>query len=53
MGDAVKAMILELNADPEWRCVVVQGEGRAFCSGGDLDLLAAIVANRPPRFEGR
>ncbi len=37
MSSAVKAM----NDDPAVRVVLVTGEGRAFCSGVDLDALAA------------
>src|SRR5680860_14820 len=30
---------LEVDRDPETRVVVVRGEGKAFSSGGDLDLV--------------
>jgi enoyl-CoA hydratase/carnithine racemase len=39
MGDALRALVPQLNADPELRCVLVDGEGRAFSAGGDLDFL--------------
>jgi enoyl-CoA hydratase len=34
-----------VDADPETRVVVVRGEGRAFSSGGDLDLVADMASD--------
>ncbi len=39
MTDAFPAVIAKIASDPEIRCVVVTGEGTAFCAGGDLDFL--------------
>ncbi|MBO9539620.1 enoyl-CoA hydratase/isomerase family protein [bacterium] len=39
MGDAVRAYVERLNADPSIRVVLVRGEGRAFSAGGDLAFL--------------
>lgn len=39
MGDLVQAAVDRFNADPEVRVVLVQGEGRSFSAGGDLDFL--------------
>jgi enoyl-CoA hydratase len=35
MTEAWQRTIADLRADPDVRCVVVTGEGSAFCSGGD------------------
>lgn len=36
MLEAISDLLLRADADPEVRCVVVTGEGRAFCAGLDL-----------------
>lgn len=36
MGREIFEAALELDEDPEVRCVVVTGAGRAFCGGGDV-----------------
>ena len=40
MTEAWAETVRELRADPEVRCVVVTGEGSAFCSGGDPKWIA-------------
>ncbi|HCU24928.1 MAG TPA: enoyl-CoA hydratase/isomerase family protein [Deltaproteobacteria bacterium] len=39
MGDAIAALVPKLNADPELRVVLVQGAGRAFSAGGNLQFI--------------
>ena len=41
MTAAWEAAVNELATDPEVRCVVVTGEGTAFCSGGDTSWIAS------------
>jgi 2-(1,2-epoxy-1,2-dihydrophenyl)acetyl-CoA isomerase len=36
LGRELFSATLELDEDPEVRCVVVTGSGRAFCAGGDV-----------------
>ncbi|MPZ69558.1 MAG: hypothetical protein GEU71_08520 [Actinobacteria bacterium] len=40
LGNAALERVLEASADPEVRCIVVTGAGRAFSSGEDLAALA-------------
>ena len=36
LGRELFTASLELDEDPEVRCVVITGSGRAFCAGGDV-----------------
>src|ERR1700755_3199860 len=33
----------EAGSDPEVRVIVIKGEGRAFCAGGDVHFMAELV----------
>ena len=39
--ETLAAVLRELDMDSEIRCVVITGSGRAFCAGGDLNVLMA------------
>ncbi len=41
MIDGMKAALTDWAMDPEIGCVVLTGEGRAFCAGGDVSAMAA------------
>jgi 2-(1,2-epoxy-1,2-dihydrophenyl)acetyl-CoA isomerase len=50
LGRELFAAVLEVDDDPEVRCVVITGAGKAFCAGGDvkdftdgLDHIGALV----------
>ena len=36
LGRELFAAALELDEDPDVRCIVMTGSGRAFCAGGDV-----------------
>ena len=40
MGDEYARLLLQADADPDVRAIVVTGAGRGFCSGADLAVLA-------------
>jgi enoyl-CoA hydratase/carnithine racemase len=40
MGDEVVRAVEEIRADPSARVFVLTGSGKAFCSGGDLSMIA-------------
>lgn len=47
MGELIAQAVAAINASDEPRVVLVEGEGRAFCAGGDFAVIEANAA-RPP-----
>jgi enoyl-CoA hydratase len=47
MGVAIQNAVERINASNEVRVVLVQGEGRAFCAGGDFSLIEANSKRSP------
>jgi enoyl-CoA hydratase/carnithine racemase len=45
MGLEITSAVQRLNAEPSVRAVIVRGEGKAFCAGGDLAFLEQRVAD--------
>ena len=51
MGDKMMAALSDWAMDPEIGCVVLTGEGRAFCAGGDVSAMAAGKSGKPMTME--
>ncbi|MCI4667822.1 MAG: crotonase/enoyl-CoA hydratase family protein [Bacteroidia bacterium] len=49
----LKAAFEEIDANPEARVVVLQGEGKHFCSGIDVSMLMSLNQENPYKDEGR
>jgi enoyl-CoA hydratase/carnithine racemase len=49
--DELVRLFAEVGADAAVKCVVLRGEGRAFCSGGDVNEIIGKLLDRP--LEGR
>jgi enoyl-CoA hydratase/carnithine racemase len=47
MEDRYFDLLLQADADPEVRAIVVTGAGRAFCAGADLSILDAAANGEP------
>ena len=47
MGDRLAEAVERLNASDEVRVVLVRGEGKAFCAGGDFDMIAENTTRSP------
>ena len=43
MREELYAALDALEADPEVRCVVITGNGRAFCTGGDIASMVDLL----------
>ncbi len=47
MGIGIAAAVAEVNADHDVRVAIVRGEGRAFCAGGDFDMIEDNTRQSP------
>jgi enoyl-CoA hydratase len=47
MGDLIAEAVEHINASRETRVVLVEGDGRAFCAGGDFDLIEQNADRAP------
>ncbi|MBI5905417.1 MAG: enoyl-CoA hydratase/isomerase family protein [Deltaproteobacteria bacterium] len=52
MGAALLSSVSAAAADPEVRCLVLSGTGKAFSAGGDVESFAAFQDEGPGRFMG-
>ena len=50
LSPALRQVLLELEADPEVRVVVITGAGKAFCAGGDLKFMKAMADGEEGEF---
>lgn len=53
LWDELRAVIGAADADPSVRVVVLSGNGRHFCAGIDVEMLAELVAGRKDDCAGR
>lgn len=51
MKEALRALVPRLGGDPEIRCLLLTGAGRAFCAGGDTKAMAK--GDAIPRMDDR
>lgn len=47
MNDALQAQLLEAERNPEVKCVLLTGNGKAFCAGGDVKGMLTRTFNQP------
>ena len=47
MQAAFETLFQQADADPSVRCIVITGQGRAFCSGADVGALVEATVLRP------
>jgi enoyl-CoA hydratase/carnithine racemase len=53
MGQAVARAVERINQEPAARVVLVRGEGRAFCAGGDFSLIEENASATPAENQKR
>ena len=52
MREDLEAALQQMEKDPEIRCVILTGVGRAFCTGGDVGVMKQLIEeNDIDRFE--
>jgi 2-(1,2-epoxy-1,2-dihydrophenyl)acetyl-CoA isomerase len=52
MREDLEAALQQMEKDPEIRCVILTGVGRAFCTGGDVGVMKQLIEeNDIERFE--